>query len=258
MAAQYDRLKSYLPADFTWPESASLPGETLKRASDFQTPNGGMAYFVPEDRYVSPYLSAYTALALTWLRAMGYEVPDPLEQKLQNYLLTLLRRDTLPDFYSKGMASTVRAVALAALAKQGRIDLSDLERYAPHVPEMSLFGKAHFLLAALCLPGTEEMRSRVVDMILSHGNESGGKMVFSEIVDPGFDRILASPLRTSGAILSALTAYARTPAGRTQDRRHPHETDPIHHPEPQKPGSLGKHPGKPVLHEGPGGLCRTI
>ncbi len=213
MAAQYDRLRSYLPADFQWSESASLPGETLKRASDFQTPNGGMAYFIPEDRYVSPYLSAYTALALTWLRSLGYEVPGPLEQKLQNYLLTLLRRDTLPDFYSKGMASTVRAVALAALAKQGRIDLSDLERYAPHVPEMSLFGKAHFLLAALCLPGTEEMRSRVVDMILSHGNESGGKMVFSEMVDPGFDRILASPLRTSGAVLSALTAYARTPAG---------------------------------------------
>ena len=96
MAAQYVRLRAYLPADFTWPESASLPGETLKRASDFQTPNGGMAYFVPEDRYVSPYLSAYTALALTWLRDLGYEVPGPIEQKLQNYLLTLLRRDILP------------------------------------------------------------------------------------------------------------------------------------------------------------------
>jgi len=31
------------------------------------------------------------------------------------------------------MASTVRAVALAALAKEGKINPSDLERYAPHV-----------------------------------------------------------------------------------------------------------------------------
>jgi len=216
MAAHYTRLKPYLPADFSWPESASLPAETLKRAPDFQAPNGGMAYFVPQNAYVSPFLSAYTALALTWLRAMGYEVPDPLEKKLHDYLMTLLRRDILPDFYSRGMASTVRAVALAALAERGRIDVSDLERYAPHVPGMSLFGKAHFLMAALSIPGTEEMQSRVVDAILSHGNESGGKMVFSEVEDAGYARILASPLRTNGAVLSALVAYAETPEGRTR------------------------------------------
>ncbi len=216
MAAQYVRLKTYLPANFEWSESASLPGETLRRAMDFQAPNGGMTYFVPEDNYASPYLSAYTALALNWLRAMGYNVPHSLEQKLQDYLLTLLRRDTLPDFYSKGMASTVRAVALAALAQRGQLDLADLERYAPSMPGMSLFGKAHFLLAALSIPGAEELCSRTADRILSHGNESGGKMVFSETLDPVFARILESSLRTNGAILSALAAYAQTPAGRTR------------------------------------------
>ena len=91
--------------------------ETLKRASDFQAPNGGMTYYIPEDRFVSPYLSAYTALAFNWLRDAGCEIPDALERNLHAYLLTLLRRNTVPDFYSKGMAATVRAVALAALGK---------------------------------------------------------------------------------------------------------------------------------------------
>jgi len=215
MASQYNHLKGYLPSGFKWPGSEKLPEETLRRASDFQAPAGGMTYFIPEDRYASPYLSAYTALAFVWLREAGFKVPDTVTERLHGYLLTLLRHNTLPDFYSRGMASTVRAVALAALAKEGKIKASDLERYSPHVKEMSLFGKAHFLLAALSVPKTETIRSRVVKLILNHGNESAGKMVFSEVIDDSFTRILASPLRTNGAILSALTAYAGTAQGKS-------------------------------------------
>ena len=215
MAGHYAGLKAYLPSDFKWPDSEKLPEKTLHRAPDFQAPNGGMTYYIPENRYVSPYLSAYTALAFTWLREAGFKIPDTVKQKLHAYLLTLLRRNTVPDFYSKGMASTVRAVALAALAKEREINASDLSRYAPHVKEMSLFGKAHFLLAALAVPGTEKMRAQVARQILSHSNESGGKMVFSETIDDSFNRILASPLRTNGAILSALAAYAGTDPGKT-------------------------------------------
>ena len=215
MAGHFAPLKGYLSPHFKWPESKKLPDETLHRASDFQAPNGGMTYYIPENRYVSPYLSAYTALAFTWFREAGYKIPETVKQKLHAYLLTLLRRNTVPDFYSKGMASTVRAVALAALAKAGQINASDLSRYAPHVKEMSLFGKAHFLMAAITIPKTEEMRAEVTGQILSHGNESAGKMVFSEVIDDSFTRILASPLRTNGAVLSALVAYAETDRGKS-------------------------------------------
>ena len=213
MASHYTALKDYLPSRFKWPESQDLPQKTLQRASDFQAPNGGMTYYIPQNRYVSPYLSAYTALAFTWLRESGHEIPGTVAQKLHTYLLTLLRRNTVPDFYSRGMVSTVRAVALAALSKAGQINASDLERYTPHLNEMSLFGKAHFLMAALSIPKTEKTRAHVAERILSHGNESAGKMVFSEEMDDGFTRILASPLRTNGAILSALTDYAKTGPG---------------------------------------------
>jgi uncharacterized protein YfaS (alpha-2-macroglobulin family) len=200
--------------DFSWPGSQRLPQTMLEQAAAYQAPNGGMAYYLPQDRYVSPYLSAYTALAFNWLRKSGFEIPAAVEQKLHAYLLKLLRRNVMPDFYTKGMASTVRAVALAALVDHAKIDRSDLQRYLPHVPRMSLFGKAHFLLAALEVTGTDAMRTEVANLILAHANQSGGKFVFSEVIDDSYTRILASALRTNGAVLSALTAYEGIDAGR--------------------------------------------
>jgi len=214
MASHFNNLKSYLADDLTWPDSRRLPQSLLEQAAAYQAPNGGMTYYLPRDRYVSPYLSAYTALAFNWLRKSGYEIPPVVEKKLQAYLLNLLRRNVMPDFYTKGMASTVRAVALAGLVEHGRISLSDLQRYRPHLPQMSLFGKAHFLLATLGVAGSDAMRAEVSSLILAHANQSGGKFVFSEVIDDSYVRILSSTLRTNAAILSALTAYGRTNAGR--------------------------------------------
>jgi uncharacterized protein YfaS (alpha-2-macroglobulin family) len=214
MASHYNELKPYLAENFTWQGSAHLPQSMLERATAYQAPSGGMTYFIAQDRYVSPYLSAYTALAFNWLRKSGYEVPGAAEEKLHEYLLAMLRRNVMPDFYTRGMASTVRAVALAALVDHGKINLSDLQRYQPHVPQMSLFGKAHFLLAALGVKGSDAIRTDVFNRILAHANQSGGKFVFSEVIDDSYARILSSALRTNGSVLSALAAYSRTDQGR--------------------------------------------
>lgn len=163
-----------------------------------------MVYWVPINSRVSPYLSAYTALAFNWLHKRGYSIPTPVEEKLHAYLLNLLRKDVFPDFYSKGMASSVRAVALAALAPNGKINHSDLERYRRHVPEMDLFGKSHFLMAASTLKATD-IEAEVRNAILANSNQTGGKSVFSEHADTGFKRILHSSERANCSILSALT-----------------------------------------------------
>ena len=205
MASHYTRLREYLPPDLEWPEAAGLPETTLAQAAGFQAPNGGMTYFVPQDQYVSPYLSAYTALAFAWLREDGHEIPAAVETKLHDYLDTLLKRDVTPDFYTRGMASTVRAVALAALAKRGKATAADLERYRPHVEYMSLFGKAHYLQAALAVPGAEAIARETQQTILASSVRSGGKISFNEVLDDGYLRISATPLNSQCAILSALT-----------------------------------------------------
>jgi len=206
MAAHYRSLRPYLSETLQWPESQELPERTLALAANYQAASGGMTYYTPEEQYVSPDLSAYTALAFTWLRARGYTIPTAVEAKLHDYLLAYLRHDNAPDFYTRGMRATIQAVALAALAPSGQVHYEDLQRYHAQVQEMSLFGKAHYLLALSQVANTTEMQAEVLDMIRAHGNETSGKLVFSEEVDVAYKRILDSSLRTNCAILSALLA----------------------------------------------------
>ncbi len=202
MASHFNNLHDWLSVQ--WDNSQTLPQQTLDIAGQFQAPNGGMAFFVAEDQRVNPYLSAYTALAFNWLRESKLTVPQNVETKLHDYLLNMLRKNVMPDFYSKGMASTVRAVALAALSKHGKITAADIQRYQPHIPEMSLFGKAQFLEAALNVEKTNTARETVAKAILGQSSETGGKISFNEKLDDGFTRILATPLRDNCAVLSAL------------------------------------------------------
>jgi uncharacterized protein YfaS (alpha-2-macroglobulin family) len=211
MAAHYRSLTPYLSQTLQWPESQELPERTLDLATNYQVPSGGMAYYVPEDQYASPDLSAYTALAFTWLRARGYGIPTGVEARLHDYLLSYLRHDNAPDFYSRSMRATIYAVALAALAPSGKVNRDDLLRYHAQVQEMSLFGKAHYLQALTQVADTAELQAEVLDMIRSHANETSGKLVFSEEVDVDYQRILHSSLRTNCAILSAWLAASALP-----------------------------------------------
>ncbi len=215
MAAHFQRLRAYLPAKAAWEGAEAVPAQTLAEAAEFQAPNGGMSYYRPQDAYVCPYLSAYTALAFTWLRADGYAIPEAVEKPLLAYLENLLKKEAVPDFYSKGMAATVRAVALAALADHG-LPAADLARYRDHMPQMSLFGLAHFLQAALKTEGGEKTAAEAFKRLMAHSHQSSGQALFTETLDSGFARMLSSSARTQAAILSALTAYGTTPQGAGQ------------------------------------------
>jgi alpha-2-macroglobulin len=216
MASHYKTLRPYLSERLKWKASEGLPEKTIQQAKEYQAPNGGMAYYVAKNEYVSPYLSAYTALAFNWLNNRGYTIPEEVEKNLHHYLLTLLRKNVMPDFYSKGMASTVRSVALSALAKQGKISRQDIRRYHRYVNQMSLFGKAQFLSAASQVPGTGRIRAIVADKILAHGNQTAGKFSFTETLDTAYKRMLSSSLRTQCAVLSSLSQYDATTGQRSQ------------------------------------------
>ncbi len=213
MAAHFTSLRNWIPESFTWDNAKDAPKETLERAANYQAPNGGMTYFVPTDDHADPYLSAYTALAFGWLKKDGYPIPVDVETKLHDYLLNFLRQDAAPDFYQEGMTSTVRAVALDALAKAGKITAEDVARYEPHLKNMSLFGKAHFMEAALAFENTKPAAKTAADMIFATGSETGGKFLFNETLDDGYLRILATPLRDNCAVLSAFLSYKATPEG---------------------------------------------
>jgi uncharacterized protein YfaS (alpha-2-macroglobulin family) len=230
MAANYLKLRGYLAADLDWPEAKTLPQTFLDDASSFQAPNGGMAFWTPEDARVSPYLSAATALAFNRLRAAGYRVPEDVDKRLDLYLQALLRSNTAPTFYSEGMVSSVRAVALQALAERNRpsladpqrdeksapqmqASLADLQRYEKYAPQMDLFGLAAYLDAAVHVKGADGLARSLAGQILSHANQSGGQFQFTETWDDGYYQLLGTPMRSNCAILSALLRYGETPQG---------------------------------------------
>jgi uncharacterized protein YfaS (alpha-2-macroglobulin family) len=213
LAADFLRLRAHLPPGASWPDARDLPQAVLDDAGAFQAPNGGMGFWVANNDRVSPYLSAATALAFNRLAAAGYQVPADVEQRLHGYLDHLLREGAVPSFYSEGMVSSVRAVALQALAEKKRLALPDLQRYEKFAPQMDLFGLAAYLRAALAVPGGDALASSLARRILSHSNQSGGQFHFTETRDDGYQQMLATPLRSECAILSAFLRYGETPAG---------------------------------------------
>ncbi|MGO9932513.1 MAG: alpha-2-macroglobulin family protein [Steroidobacteraceae bacterium] len=213
MAANYLKLRGYLAADLEWPEAKALPQTLLDDAASFQAPNGGMGFWTPDNARVSPYLSAATALAFNHLRAAGYRVPDDVEKHLDDYLQALLRSNTAPSFYSEGMVSSVRAVALQALAERNRVSLADLQRYEKYAAQMDLFGLAAYLDAAVKVKGADDLARSLAGRILAHANQSGGEFQFTERWDDGYYQTLSTPMRSNCAILNSLLHYGNTPQG---------------------------------------------
>lgn len=208
MAAHYVALRSYLPKGFEWDGATGVVGRTLEEMPSNQANNGGMAFYEASNDRVDPFLSAYTAIALTWLRERGYTIPKEPEDKLIAYLKAILRNESFPSYFSPGMKSNVRSLALAALAARGSLTLSDLLRYKPKVAEMNLFGKANILLAATDLSDTSKLQRELVDQILSQSNERGATLVFTEPLEAISARFLDSSMRSQCAILSAFVAAA--------------------------------------------------
>jgi len=207
-ASQYSKLKAYLPNELVWPESAKLPDQTLASAARFQAPNGGMTYWINNNQYVSPYLSAYTALGFSWLRDQGYQIPVDVEDKLHKYLKTYLRKDIKNDASPQQsrlqIQASIRAVALAALASEGKINEAELLRYESHLPDMDLFGKAHYLQAATSLNLDQQKLVTVSQDILSYSVQSAGKFQFNEQSFYDATSMHTTPMRSNCAILTSL------------------------------------------------------
>jgi uncharacterized protein YfaS (alpha-2-macroglobulin family) len=187
----------------------------LTAAGSFQAPNGGMAFWQARDEYVSPYLSAYTALAFRWLARGGYAVPRDVETKLHDYLRNLLRRELPGDGSGRidlrSEAANVRAVALAALSDAGAVDAAEVQRHAAQMPRMRLFGKAHYLQALANTRAPAAELKKTADAILALSEQSAGKLRFSEPEAAEDARLLASPARDNCAALSALVRLRTLP-----------------------------------------------
>ncbi len=201
LASDYLRLAPVLGATMHWPDAAAQVQRTLDAAADFQAPDGGMAFWIPRDRFVSPYLSVYTALALHWLAQAGHTVSPEVQAGLLDYL----RKHVLD---AAGTDPVLRAGALAALAPAGGLRPGEVAGMLPQLPELGLFGRAMLLDAALDAGDRSSARS-IVRSLLSSAEESAGEISFNEQRSDAYAALLATPLRDNCAVLDALSLYER-------------------------------------------------
>lgn len=215
MASNYLELKPVLPDSVSWPSASADIEQALAAASDFQAPNGGMAFWVPRGDFVSPYLSVYTALAFDWLKAAGHPPPPAVVAALDGYLRKQIL-DVKPkkDGKEDPTAPILRAGALLALAPGGIVPKDAVAAMLPDLPKLDLFGKALLLEATVELKDTQSAAT-IARMLLSQAEESAGSISLNETQSDAYTSLLATPVRANCAALDALSLYAHTAAGRT-------------------------------------------
>ncbi|MGH8274287.1 MAG: alpha-2-macroglobulin family protein [Gammaproteobacteria bacterium] len=208
LASDYLKLKPVLGDTVAWPKAGDAIGKTLDAAADFQASNGGMAFWIPRDKFVSPWLSIYTALAFNWLAKAGYKIPASAQDNLRHYV----RQNILATAGTSTSAPVLKAGALAALAPTGTLQKGAVAGMIPELPRLRLFGQALLLEAALDVKDKSTART-IAQSILSHAEESAGEISFNEEETAAYLDILATPLRTNCAILDALVKYGAATKG---------------------------------------------
>lgn len=204
LASDYQRLKPVIGPSIAWSGSQDAIDHMLKAASAFQAPNGGMGFWIPRDKFVSKYLSVYTALAFDWLETAGHTPPARVKTRLWKYI-----HDHVVDGQDdKPGARTLQAGALAALAMSADDKLPDgaVTGMLPKLREMRLFGQALLLDAAVA---SEDRKSadKILESLFSHAEESAGQISFNEREEGAYVDFLATPLRSNCAILGAMSRY---------------------------------------------------
>jgi alpha-2-macroglobulin len=213
MAADYLGLRDALPDSVRWPAAAAQIASTLGHAADFQAPDGGMAFLIPRDEFVSPYLSAYTALAFDWLAAAGHSAPGEVRAALDAYLrsriLAVGAANATPGW------ADLQVAALAALAEEGKLPRGEAAAWIPQLPRLGLFAKALLLHVAVA-GGDAASTNRILADLLARAEQTSGSMSFQETRADDYSSMLASPLRANCAVLDALVAAARDGAPEAQ------------------------------------------
>jgi len=219
LAMQYSRIERQGGKHgIQWSGTEEIITMVLDEASNYQAPNGGMAFFEPKNANASPYLSAYTLIVFAWLADAGYSVPQSIKDKLIDFLSEVIPWDSedleqdVPYGEKKLLSpfqATIGAVILHARAISNELSESELIAYSDYLEQMGLFGLSQYLLAALELDPQLQLIDEILARIMNHRSLVDGAVEFVE--DAPFStgaRLLHSDTRSLCSILESLTKYS--------------------------------------------------
>ena len=199
-AYYYLKLKDSMPK--VWPNAEEELKSILKSVRNYQNRAGGMAFYKPSPDHASPYLTAYTALALSFMPEYQEFVPNRVKELLISYLRNLLKEDPKEaSSYSRASLLQVRAMAVRALLDLN-VSLEDheWERIASKGEDLDAFFKA--LLLPLPVLGSKQKKSWT-QSVLANQEETAHRLRFQgNRVDSPY--LLSSDVRTHCGVLASM------------------------------------------------------
>ena len=222
LAMQYQRLEKLgVKHGIQWSDPEGLISRALDSALDYQAYDGGMAHYISSDQFADSYLSAYTAIAFSWLEKAGYDVPLEVKERLLGYLRDMLEDEKeiisgnayrYNETLIEQAQATVIAVVLHALAVWGELKESDLLLISDRINRMDLFGLSHYLMASNTMDSEHSMVQKIYAEIMNRRFEIDGVVDFEESVPIEFSRIHHSETRSLCSVLEALTKLSDSSA----------------------------------------------
>ncbi|MXW54471.1 MAG: hypothetical protein F4Z66_10965 [Gammaproteobacteria bacterium] len=208
VAAQYSRLKERM--NVNWKGANNYIRDVLYSAVDFQASSGGFGYWSSQPENTDPYLSAYTALAFSWLSDAGHEIPPTVLSNLLDYLenqgLFLL-----PDHlrWDKTIGSSLVLTVANALVQHKRGNWKLVSRLYEEGSDANLFATAQTLEAAVQLDASKEKLAPMATRLNNAIGVEGDRALIHHDSAGSRNYSLSSTLKTTCSAVSALVRASR-------------------------------------------------
>jgi uncharacterized protein YfaS (alpha-2-macroglobulin family) len=156
---QYEAFKDVLTFRFE-EKKGSIPTAVqnlLNLAADYQTSSGGMRYYPGGQESPDVYLSVFTGQAFTMMKKVGYTIDTKVEEKLKEYLKSLLTSEqNWNTWYQPAMKTSTRSMILGVLGDMGEKNLSThVSKLYADRGTMDLFGLGQLAGFLSTQPGFE-------------------------------------------------------------------------------------------------------
>jgi len=179
--------------------------EWLDNLALFQSGDGGMRFWQDGDRS-SPFVSVYTAYAMTRAAEKGFQIPNQVLQNLLDYIRDVLTERIDREIYPYDHLAwkSTELFALYVLTLNGRPDAGYVERFYPMRQSLPLLGRA-YLLKIVHIMNPKDSRVEVLRQeIVNSVRVSPTTAYFADDEIGQMDWIYHSNVRSTALILQTL------------------------------------------------------
>ncbi|MCY4144149.1 MAG: hypothetical protein OXG08_10770 [Gammaproteobacteria bacterium] len=205
VAAQFSKLSKRMSID--WEDASQYIQDVLQSAIEFQSESGAFGYWNGQEANTDLYLSAYTALAFSWLSDAGYHIPVTVLEKLLDFLADqgMYR---LPDHirWDKTADSSLRLMVANALAQHQKGSWGLVSRIYTESADSSLFAMAQSLEAAIELDQPPDVLTPLATRLTNSIGVTGDRALIQHGAVSRRNYMLSSQLKTT---CSAISSFVR-------------------------------------------------